>query len=123
MLKKYNLKNVFQIEGDETKLHSCYKHASLFVYPTKYEGFGLPILESFLYECPVACSYNSSLPEVAGNAAIYFNPDYPDDICDKIEKILTSSKIREELKKKSYFQLKKFSWSKCAKETYEFYKS
>ena len=123
LLKKYNLKNVFQIEGDETKLHSCYKYASLFVYPTKYEGFGLPILESFLYECPVACSYNSSLPEVAGNAAIYFNPDYPDDICDKIEMILTSSKTREELKKKSYLQLKKFSWSKCAKETYEFYKS
>ena len=122
LIKKYDLKNVFQIEGDETKLHSCYKYASIFVYPTKYEGFGLPILESFLYECPVACSYNSSLPEVAGDGATYFNPDDPDDICDKIEKILISSEINEDLKKKSSLQLKKFSWSKCAKETYEFYK-
>jgi len=123
LIKKYNLKNIFQIDGDDAKLHSCYKHASLFVYPTKYEGFGLPILESFLYGCPVACSYNSSLPEVAGEGAIYFNPDDPNDICNKIEKILISSEMREEFKNKSILQLKKFSWSKCAKETFEFYKS
>ena len=122
-LLRNNLKNIFQIDGDDAKLHSCYKHASLFVYPTKYEGFGLPILESFLYGCPVACSYNSSLPEVAGEGAIYFNPDDPNDICNKIEKILISSEMREEFKNKSILQLKKFSWSKCAKETFEFYKS
>ena len=123
LIKKYELKNVFQIDGDDTKLHSCYKYASLFVYPTKYEGFGLPILESFLYECPVACSNNSSLPEVAGDGATYFDSDDPQDICNKIEKILISSEMREEFKNKSILQLKKFSWFKCAKETFEFYKS
>jgi glycosyltransferase involved in cell wall biosynthesis len=123
LIKKYDLKNIIQIDGNNEKLYSCYKYASMFVYPTQYEGFGLPILESFLYECPVACSHNSSLPEVAGEAAVYFDSNDEKDISKKIETVLLSKSLKKNLNEKAIIQLKKFSWSKCAQQTLNIYKS
>ena len=66
--------NIIQKSGDDNLLRNFYKGASLFVYPSLYEGFGLPLLEAMSCGCPVICSNTSSIPEVVGNAAIYFDP-------------------------------------------------
>lgn len=124
-IKSLGLKNdkIIQIDGNDKLLHSYYKSASLFVYPTLYEGFGLPILESFLYDCPVACSKTSSLPEVAGSGAMYFDPKNIDNITDVLTKILYSNSKKEELVEKARVQLNKFSWKDCANKTLNFYKT
>lgn len=101
---------------DEDML-SLYKNALCFVLPSLYEGFGLPVLEAMKYGCPVILSNVSSLPEAGGDAALYFDPQNPDDIAEKLDKVLSDKKLRSEMIKKGYEQVKKFSWEKTAKET------
>ena len=98
-------------------------NASLFVYPSLYEGFGLPILEAMVNSCPVVCSNTTSLPEVAGQAAEYFDPKNPEDISEKMERILFDNYLSKELIGKGIIQSKKFSWRKCAEETLQVYKN
>jgi len=93
-----------------------YKNAEVFVLPSLYEGFGLPILEAMQNECPVVTSNVSSLPEAGGDAALYFDPNDTDDIAEKIEKVISDPKLREEMVRKGKEQIKKFSWEKSAKE-------
>jgi glycosyltransferase involved in cell wall biosynthesis len=69
------------------------------------------------YGCPVLTSNVSSLPEAGGDAAMYFNPEDTADIAEKIDKVISDSKLRDEMVKKGYNQVKKFSWEKTAKET------
>ena len=97
--------------------------ASIFVYPSLYEGFGIPLLEAMALDCPIACSNTSSLPEVVGNAAEFFNPQQPDSMTNAIENVLFSSDKSTELVKLAREQVKKFSWEKTAKETKEVYLS
>ncbi len=94
--------------------------ASAFVYPSLYEGFGLPILEAFYHKTPVACSNTSSLPEVAGDAAIYFDPYNIEQMAKAISQAV---KNKDKLVDLGTKQLSKFSWEKCAQETLEVYKS
>jgi len=98
-----------------------YKHALLFVIPSFYEDFRLPMLEAMSMGLPIACSNVTSLPEVAGSAAVYFNPYNYEDIADKLSMVLSNGDLREELIVKGYKQSKKFSWQKCATETIEIY--
>ncbi|MDP3987636.1 MAG: glycosyltransferase family 1 protein [Candidatus Levybacteria bacterium] len=98
-------------------LPTFYKNALCFVLPSLYEGFGLPILEAMQNGCPVITSNVSSLPEAGGDAAIYINPQDVDDIAQKLEKVIKDDKLRKEMIKKGYEQVKKFSWEKTAKET------
>jgi glycosyltransferase involved in cell wall biosynthesis len=98
-------------------LPSLYKNAQCFVLPSLYEGFGLPVLEAMQFGCPVVTSNVSSLPEVGGDAAIYFDPESVDDIAEKIDKVVSDEKLRAEMVEKGYNQVKKFSWEKTAKET------
>lgn len=98
-------------------LPSLYKNALCFVLPSLYEGFGLPVLEAMKFGCPAVISNVSSLPEVGGDAALYFDPQSADDIAQKMTSVIQDSKLREELIKKGYNQIKKFSWEKTAKET------
>jgi glycosyltransferase involved in cell wall biosynthesis len=98
-------------------LPSFYKHAELFVLPSLYEGFGLPVLEAMKYDCPVATSNISSLPEAGGDAAIYFDPKDAGDIAQSIEKVVNNKELRDMMIKKGREQIKKFSWEKSAKET------
>jgi glycosyltransferase involved in cell wall biosynthesis len=94
--------------------------ASAFVYPSLYEGFGLPILEAFYHRVPVACSNTSSFPEVAGQAAVYFDPFNIDQMAKTIgEAITNKGKLVEEGTK----QLAKFSWDKSAQQTLAIYRS
>lgn len=124
MLEEYGIKNrVHQVNIDDKELACLYRKAIAFVFPSIYEGFGIPILEAFSCGCPVICSNTSSLPEIAGNAALYFDPLKKRQILNKIEEICASENIRQSLIKKGYNQLKKFSWEKTYQKTKEIYKS
>jgi glycosyltransferase involved in cell wall biosynthesis len=112
-----------QVNGDDATLAGYYKNASLFVYPSLYEGFGIPPLEAMSYGCPVACSNVSSIPEVVGNAAILFDPYSVDSMRSHIISVLYNDKIKSSLVLKGFKQIKKFSWEKCARETYQVYKN
>ncbi len=94
--------------------------ASAFVYPSLYEGFGLPILEAFYHSVPVACSNTSSLPEVAGDAAVYFDPLDEEAIAKAITEAMAN---RNKLVTAGKTQLAKFSWETTAQETMTVYKN
>lgn len=101
--------------GDDD-LPSFYKNAQLYVLPSLYEGFGLPVLEAMKYGCPVATSNISSLPEAGGDAALYFDPENVDDIAKTIQKVLGDEKLQKSMVQKGQEQIKKFSWEKAGKE-------
>lgn len=104
--------------GDED-LKTLYNKAEAFVYPTLYEGFGLPILEAAACDTVVLCSNNSSLPEVYGEGAITFNPENVEEIKNAMKVALEDKAKVEDIKKKAKENLKRFSWEKTAKEVYE----
>jgi glycosyltransferase involved in cell wall biosynthesis len=109
--------------GDDSALSWYYKNASALVVPSHYEGFGIPLLEAMSLRCPIACSNISSLPEIAGNAAAYFNPWEVDSIIDCLENIVFSPSQLEILSDAGESRINNFSWDKCAKETSEAYKA
>lgn len=100
----------------DEELAAVYNKASCFVYPSFYEGFGLPPLEAMACGTPVICSNISSLPEVAGDAVLYCDPYSVDDIKNKIEKLLLDEDLQKELSQKGIFQAQKFTWEKSAQE-------
>ncbi|MDT8317004.1 MAG: glycosyltransferase family 1 protein [bacterium] len=116
-------KSLYQYSLNDEKLGQFYRNALLFVFPSLYEGFGLPILESFACECPVACSNNSSMPEIAGDAAFYFDPNSEESILAAIESLLTNEKLRINLLEKARERLKLFTWGEAAKKTKSIYES
>lgn len=93
------------------------KRADLLVLPSFYEGFGMQILEAFDLNVPVATSNISSMPEVAGDAAVYFDPNNRGDIAKAIKMVLTDKSLADSLRAKGKERLKDFSWEKCARET------
>jgi alpha-1,3-rhamnosyl/mannosyltransferase len=94
--------------------------ASAFVFPSKFEGFGLPVLEAMASGVPVICSNIPALKEVAQDAALYFDPDNIEDIAEKIEKIFADKEERTSLVNRGLIRAKDFSWTKVAKETLEY---
>ncbi|KYC41561.1 glycosyl transferase group 1 [Scytonema hofmannii PCC 7110] len=108
---------VLYFSGDDTALTALYRYASVFVYPSLYEGFGIPPLEAMALACPVACSNKSSLPEVVGNAAEFFDPEEAESITEALEKILFSEQRALDLVTLGKERVKLFTWEKCAKQT------
>jgi glycosyltransferase involved in cell wall biosynthesis len=104
----------------DSDLPALYTGARAFLFPSLYEGFGLPVLEAFATKTPVLTSKVSSLPEVAGNAGLLVDPKSTEAIADGIDKLLTSEYHREEFIARSQDQLKKFSWKKTAEQTVAF---
>ena len=96
-----------------------YSEADVFVYPSLYEGFGLPVLEAMACGCPVITSNVSSLPEVAGDAAILVDPHDPKAIARAIIAVLKDDELKRELSKRGVEQAKKFSWEKTAQDFLE----
>ena len=95
-------------------LADYYRNASLLVFPSLYEGFGLPPLEAMACGCPVVASNASSIPEVCGNAAVYVNPKKAGSIAAGIKKVLSSEKLRKDLVEKGLARVKKYTWKTCA---------
>jgi len=113
---------VFQVSGNDELLAAYYKTASAFVYPSLYEGFGIPPLEAMSFDCPVVCSNVSSIPEVVGNAGEMFDPYNPDSIRGAIERVIGDTKLREVLIRRGQERIKLFSWERCAQETLDVYR-
>jgi glycosyltransferase involved in cell wall biosynthesis len=109
--------------GDDSLLGNLYSLARAFVYPSIYEGFGIPPLEAMAHHCPVISSNTSSMPEVIGAAGEYFNPIDTDDMSHAIEAVVYSDSRIDELIKLGERQLTAFSWNKCTQETLNVYRS
>ncbi|PIP40164.1 MAG: glycosyl transferase [Desulfobacterales bacterium CG23_combo_of_CG06-09_8_20_14_all_51_8] len=113
------MKNRVIVTGYVTdfELACLYSGARAFVYPSIYEGFGLPVLEAMACGCPVVCSDRASLPEVAGSAALYCDPDDPAQLARAIQKMMDSESLCTEMRFKSLAQAKNFSWDQAAQKT------
>jgi glycosyltransferase involved in cell wall biosynthesis len=113
---------VQHVGGSDELLASLYASALCFVYPSLYEGFGLPPLEAMAAKCPVLSSNTSSMPEVINQAGVYFDPYNIDEMCSIIETVVLDENLRYELVQLGLKNIKLFSWHKCANETLEIYK-
>lgn len=98
-----------------------YENCAAYIFPSLMEGFGLPGLEAMNYGAPVVSSNATCLPEVYGDAAYYFNPNDSTDITEKINDILTDKKLRNQMIKRGYNQVKKYSWRRMAEQTHQEY--
>jgi glycosyltransferase involved in cell wall biosynthesis len=110
------------LAGSDAVLAACYANASLFVCPSFYEGFGIPVLEAMSLDCPVACSNSSSLPEVVGDAAALFDPADRDAIRSALESVLGSPSAATALKEGGRIRTQLFSWRSCAENTVDIYR-
>ncbi len=108
-------------EGDDRRLVRYYRNAAAHVITSLYEGFGLTLLEAMANDCPIISSNRSSLPEVAGDAAAYFNPEDPRDMARAMEETLSDSSALSQLRSKGRERSKLFSWDRCSRETLAVY--
>lgn len=125
LVERLNLKERIIFTGyiPDDDLQYFYSAADCFVYPSYYEGFGIPVIEAMACGCPVITSNNSSLKEIAGDAALLINnPDNASEIAKKIKKIILNKRLRETLNQKGLKKIKEFSWKKTAEKTLEAYK-
>lgn len=107
--------------GNDTALSRLYGQAAIFAYPSLYEGFGIPPLEAMSHDCPVVCSNVSSIPEVVGGAAEYFDPYSISELQGALERVLYDPSRREDLITKGIERRQLFSWGRCAAETLKVY--
>jgi glycosyltransferase involved in cell wall biosynthesis len=123
LIEELNLQKdvIFTDYVSDEYLVKLYNAADLFVYPSLYEGFGLPPLEAMACGCPVITSNTSSLPEVVGDAGIMIDPNDVDSLTDSMLKILTDNELREDMSIKSLERASIFSWKKTARETWDAY--
>lgn len=123
LLKELNIweQSVALSHVSDVLLQKLYKNAMLFVFPSLYEGFGIPVLESMQCRCPALLSNNSSLPEVGGDAAVYFDPFTQGDMKTKLEMLLTDEAKRKQMVEKGTIQATKFNWDRTAKEHIDVY--
>jgi len=125
LIKTHHLEDNVIFTGDvsEYKLAKYYNIADLFVFPSLYEGFGLPIIEAMACGCPVIASNTSSIPEVVGNAAIMVNSSNPKEIAKAALDLLTQEEKRMEVIEKGLSRVLKFDWDAAAKKTILIYES
>lgn len=116
-------KNIIRLGFVPTEdLVGLYNLATVFVFPSVYEGFGLPIVEAMQSGCPVIISQEGCMPEVGGEAVVYFDGYNTESLIEVIQKVLYSQKLQKELSEKGIVQAKKFSWKITAEKTIEAYK-
>lgn len=116
-------KQVVQVAIDDAHLATLYSNALFFVFPSLYEGFGIPVLEAFNVGCPAILSNVSSLPEVGGDAALYFDPANSEDILRKCEMFFYDPELRAAYREKGSRRAKDFSWERTVAQTLEVYQS
>ncbi len=120
-INQFNQRVIFPGFIPDKDLDIIYQNASLYVFPSLCEGFGLPSLEAMIRGVPVVCSNSSCLPEILGDAALYFDPLNIDNIFKAIKKALDSKNLRKKLINKGFNQVQKYSWQKMAKQTLNLY--
>ena len=108
---------------EEEQLGMFYKKAKCFVFPSQYEGFGLPVIESIACGCPIVLSNASSFPEVAGDAGIFFENNNKEDLRNKIELVLNDVNFRDIYIQKGLERSRLFTWEIAAEKCLEFYKT
>lgn len=111
------------VSGGDGMLRSLYENAVALVYTSRYEGFGLPPLEAIQCGCPVICSPTSSLPEVVGEAALFFDVDAPEQLADCMRRVAEETELRERLVQKGYARAALFSWERTAQATLDGYRA
>ncbi len=122
--KEFNHKDIIYTGRlTDEEMVTFYKNAKAYVFPSFEEGFGIPLLEAFACGCPVASSNKASLPEVGGDAALYFNPSNNQDMQQKIMKVINNSKLATLLKENGAKRVKKFSWKDLSEKTQKIYTS
>lgn len=119
--EKLNQRVIFTDHIGDQVLKTLYDQATIYCLPSLSEGFGLQTLESFAHNLPLVCSRASCLPEIAGEAAIYFDPKNINDMAEKMSKVITNDGLQKELIIKGRQQLAKFDFSKTAETTYQVY--
>lgn len=124
-LQKYGLTDVIiHLTPTDVELKNLYAYAFAFIYPSEYEGFGMPILEAYAYGCPLILNQKSCFPEIAADAALYFNTSEDNSIQNALETIVNYSADQlNQLVEKGYNRLANFSWEKSANQLISVYKS
>ena len=119
LIEEMGLQDSVQITGwvPRAELYSLYERARAFVYPSTFEGFGMPVLEALAAGIPVACSDIPPLREVASDAALYFDPLNEDHIASAIERVMTDASLRERLSTAGRERARPFTWERCAEQT------
>jgi glycosyltransferase involved in cell wall biosynthesis len=107
----------------DDELAACYAHAAAFVFPSRYEGFGIPILEAFACGCPTLVANASCFPEIAGDAALYFEPTDRDSLRDQLCRLLTDEDLRATLRTKALARAQTFTWEATAQRTVTTYRA
>lgn len=115
-------KQIIQRYFKEEELGHYYKNAKCFVFPSLYEGFGIPVLESMACGCPIILSKHGSFPEVAGDAGIYFDSDSEEDLREKIQMLLCDDQLRKQYAEKGLEHVKKFDWKVAAEQCLQVYR-
>jgi glycosyltransferase involved in cell wall biosynthesis len=124
LINKLGISNqVLQVPIDDRRLATLYSHALFFVFPSLYEGFGIPTLEAFNCACPTILSNVSSLPEVGQEAALYIEPESPEDILSKCELFYYDKELREDYRRRAVAQAPMFSWENVSRQTLDIYQS
>ncbi len=119
---KYRNNIIFPGYVPDMDLAAIYRQARTYIFPSFYEGFGLPPLEAMQHGCITVCSNKTCLPEILGEASLYFDPLDKSEMISAIIKASTDITLRAKLKKESAVQITKYNWRKCARETIEIYR-
>jgi glycosyltransferase involved in cell wall biosynthesis len=117
-VREYGLRDRIQVLSyvSSADMRMIYRKAEMLCFPSVFEGFGMPVLEAMTLGCPVICSNTTSLPEVGGSAVLYFDPNNPEDIADKINSLWNNKELREQLIYKGHQQARLFSASDMAQK-------
>lgn len=114
--------SVVRLGGSDEALARAYRHARAFIYPSRYEGFGIPPLEAMASGCVTVCSDSSSIPEVVGDAGLLFNPEDVDEARQALEDACFDEALRAQLLTRGSARVREFSWDRCALETVAAYR-
>ncbi|OGC22549.1 hypothetical protein A3J90_06695 [candidate division WOR-1 bacterium RIFOXYC2_FULL_37_10] len=124
LFKELNIeKKIVFYDFSDGVLAYLYRNAQSFVYPSLYEGFGIPIVDAFSCGCPVIISNTSCFPEVAGDAAEYFDPTDKVSILNSIKKVICNKSLKNQLIEKGFQRMKYFTWAKTAEQTQKTYEN
>ena len=125
LLRSLNIQNkvIFKRIIKDDILANYYEHALFFCFPSLYEGFGIPVLEAFACGCPVLLSKGGSLPEIGGDAVLYFDPTNKDSLLSEANKLLNDGLLRKKLVEKANARLLQFSWDKTYQDHIKIYES